>query len=112
MFLVCYSVISELQEELSIDGPFFHCVAESESDSEIHAKNLTNTKTKDAIIPRVFRMEDGELIGSIMRKARDHWFKKWKDRTLDTSKTMKRDFDNALCPFDEVNLDKIVKEFI
>lgn len=109
MYVICYGIISGLDDDdLDINGPYYYCIANNEPEAEIQAMDLSDTKTKDAIIPRIFKIEDGEFLSNVMIKARDSWFVRWKKRTLDTSHIMKRDLDNNLCPFEDIEIKGII----
>ena len=109
MHVVVYTVVSERNGSIDIRGPYFYGHDPDQKRAEQLAKEATNIRTKDVIVPRVMRRESGEFLPKLMAKAKDHWFPKFKDRTLSTVRVMKRDQESVLCPFKPTTIQPILK---
>lgn len=113
MFLVVYGVLGEYANgDLFIDGPFFHACDSDHDNAEILAKELGATKTKNQIMPWVFDLKDGESIGDAMIRIEKTWFTRFKQRTMETAKTIQRDIDISTCPFSEINLGQFLNNYL
>ena len=108
MHVVVYTVVSERNGSIDVRGPFFYGHDPDQQKAEQLAKEITNARTKDVIIPRVMEKSSSERLPNVMAKAKEHWFPKFKDRTLSTVRVMKRDQDSILCPFREVSIKPIL----
>lgn len=108
MFAIIYGILGENKDELFIDGPFFHQSHYDHNAIEILARELATTKTKNQIIPWVFETKDNELIPDLMIRIRDGWFDKFKQRTVKTYETIRKDQQNANCPFVDIKFEKFL----
>lgn len=111
MFAIIYGIIKE-DEELTIDGPFYHKCDPDFDRSEILAKELAKSKTKHQIIPWVIELNEGETIPEAMIRVEDGWYKKFKKRTLQTYSTIQKDQFNSSCPFCDVDVDDFKKIYL
>ncbi|MBD3407290.1 MAG: hypothetical protein GF411_14325 [Candidatus Lokiarchaeota archaeon] len=109
MHIVLYTSISEKNNQLEIKGPYFYGCHEDKRHAEKLAREITNNKTKDVIMTRIFQ---DHTVPNVMFRAKDTWFPKFKERTIETSKIINRDQNLSLCPFKDINLDKLVNNYI
>jgi hypothetical protein len=110
MHAIIYGILGEGDNgEIFIDGPYFHDCCENESDAEIQAKELAASKTKNQIMPWVFEINQGERIPDVMVRVRDGWFSRFKDRTMETHRTITRDHETSTCPFANVDVEKFIQ---
>jgi len=113
MFIIIYGVLGDDEDgELSISGPFYHIREPDFSKAEILARELASTKTKNQIIPWVFEIKEGETISNAMIRVRDGWFAKFKNRTMETYKTIQKDQVNSTCPFVDVKKDNFLAHYL
>jgi len=111
MFAVIYGVLGDDDSgNLSIDGPFFHKCDNDLVAAEIQAKELANVKTKNQIIPWVFKIEEGESIADAMARIKIGWFQRFKNRTMETFKTVQKDQTNSTCPFVDLDIDRFISQ--
>jgi hypothetical protein len=109
MFVVIYGVITEKDDAIAVNGPFYYNTSPSFDAAENLAREVANMPTKDVIIVKVFKMEEGENLSTVMVRARDKWLNKFQIQIKKSEHIMKRDHDKALCPFQEVDFDKVLK---
>jgi len=113
MYIIIYGILGDDDDNnLSIEGPFFHASSNDFTNSEILARELASTKTKNQIIPWVFELRDKETISQAMERVDNSWFQKFKNRTLETYKTIQKDQMNSTCPFSEVTLNKFLTHYL
>jgi hypothetical protein len=99
-------------DDLEITGPHFYSCAATMKEAEDLAREVTNMKTKDVIIARVFELDEGEKLPDAMHRIQKHWFIKLSGQTKETSRILKRDYDKALCPFREVDLERTLTLYL
>lgn len=111
MFIIVYGILGEDDnDELFIDGPYFHQSEQNFDKAEILARELASSKTKNQIMPWVFELNENETIPSAMIRIEDGWFKKFKNRTMETYQTIQKDQINATCPFNDINFQKFINK--
>lgn len=105
-YITIYAVISNIDDDVQIHGPFFGGVFAGHNDAKQKAKELANTKTKDVILPWVFSLEGN--IAHIMQQARETWFHTFRTRALDSAQILQRDYETGSCPFQDVNVEEVI----
>ena len=108
MHIVIYSIIVEDGNNIDITGPYFYGAHHNQQHAEALAKEVTNSRSKDVIISRIMARQGSETVPDIMMRARDTWFPKFRERTMNTVHVINRDVDAALCPFQEIKLREVV----
>lgn len=107
-YVVIYGVIKEKDDNLTIDGPFYHNCRLDKAIAESDAREVANTKASDLIIiPWVLETENS--IPNIMLTARDTWFSRFRRRTIGNAETLNRCYNNNSCPFSDVPLQDILE---
>jgi hypothetical protein len=111
MHIVVYATIAEKNDTLSINGPFYYNMHEDLNQAEVLAKEIANIPTKDIVIVKVFEMSHNETLADIMTRARDRWLHKFQIQIKKSEQIFKRDHDKALCPFQDVDFDRLLKNY-
>lgn len=112
MFIIIYCVIGEDKNgDLHVSGPYFYEYGDNFEDLEHKAKILSSQKSKNQIIPWIFKLEDSETISDAMIRIKDTWFKKFKCKIIETHQTVQRNQINISCPFINIKLDDVLKLF-
>lgn len=109
-FIVIYAIISNIDDDIKIQGPLFGGIYLDDIQAKEQARVLANAKTKEVIIPWVFELRSS--IPDMMSKARDTWFYRFRMRVLDSAQTLRRDNTVNSCPFSDINIPETIKYYI
>ena len=107
---VIYGVVREVEDDITVLGPFYGGTFQTEKEGEDRARELANQKTADIVIPWV---QPSELsVPATLIRARDNWFKKFRTRIRETTQIMKRDSNVNSCPFTIINIDQLIDSIL